>query len=283
MKSTLSVLFLAFALVMSCRTEERKGQAERIQSRKNDTIADSLKIHVIKEYYSNGKIKTEIEAKGNLRHGLTKNYNQEGKLLSQVSYINNEKEGMATNFYAETGKTNSTLFYKNGIKEGDESWYWESGNPCRVTPYVKGVINGIRKYYYEDGKLMAEAPYKNGYPGTGLKEYKNDGSLITDHPKLVITKEDHLAHANKVILDIQLSDPKLEVKFYSGSLTDGRYLNDKLFLLATQNGMTKIDFNLPPGGNINQKIVITAHCKKGSLDIPLVVSRTYHLNITNAN
>ncbi len=283
MKSTLSFLFLAVALVLSCRTQDRKGLAERIHDKKTDTIADSLKIRVIKEYHGNGKIKTEIEAKGNLRHGLTKNYNSEGQLLSQVNFANNVKEGMATNFYPETGKINSTLVYKNGIKEGDEIWHWESGNPCRVTPYVKGVINGIQKYYYENGKIMAEAPYKNGFPGTGLKEYKNDGSLVTDYPKLIITKEDHLARANKVILNIQLSDPNLKVKFYSGSLTDGKYLNDNLLLLATQYGMTKIDFNVPPGGTLNQRIVITAHCKKGSLNIPLVISRTYHLDITNIN
>ncbi len=282
MKSAFSILLLAFTLVISCGTQERKSLAERIQNKRTDTIADSLKIHLIKEYFSNGKIKSETEAKGNLRHGLMKSYNMEGQLLSQVSYINNVKEGMATNFYPKNGKINSTLVYKNGIKEGDEIWYWESGNPCRVTPYVKGLINGIQKYYYEDGKLMAEASYRNGYPGTGLKEYKNDGSLITDQPRLAITQENHLANANKVILNIQLSNPNLKVKFYSGSLTDGRYLNDKLFLLATQNGMTKIDFNVPPGGAINQKIVITAHCKKGSLDIPLVLSSTYNLNVKNS-
>ncbi|MBN1145546.1 MAG: toxin-antitoxin system YwqK family antitoxin [Bacteroidales bacterium] len=283
MKSTLIYLCLLFALVISCGTQDKKSLVEKIQGKKTDTVADSLKIRVLKEYYSNGKVKTETEAKGNLRHGLMKSYNREGLLLSQVNYVDNVKEGMATNFYPETGKINSTLNYKNGIKEGEEIWYWENGNPCRVTPYVKGVIEGIRKYYYEDGKLMAETPYKNGYPGTGLKEYKNDGTPITNQVKLVITQKDYLADANKVILNIELSDPNLKVDFYRGSLTDGKYLNDNLFQLAVQYGMTKIDFNVPPGGAINQKVVITAHFKKGSLAIPVVLSRTYNLSVVNNN
>jgi antitoxin component YwqK of YwqJK toxin-antitoxin module len=281
MKSTLSILCLLFAIVISCGTQDKKSLVEKMQGKKTDTVADSLKIRVLKEYYSNGKIKTETEAKGNLRHGLMKSYNREGQLLSQVNYVNNVREGMATNFYPETGKVNSTLMYKNGIKEGDETWCWESGIPCRVTPYVKGLINGVQKYYFEDGKIMAEVPFKKGFPGTGFKEFKNDGTPVTDFPKLIIKQENHLANANKIILNIEISDPNIQAKFYRGSLTDGKYLNDNLLQLATQYGMTKIDFNVPPGASINQKVTITAHCKKGNLAIPMVISRTYSLNVTN--
>jgi hypothetical protein len=283
MKSTLSILCLLIALVISCGTQDKKSLVEKIQHKKTDTVADSLKIRVLKEYYSNGKVKTETEAKGNLRHGLMKSYNREGQLLSQVNYVNNVREGMATNFYPITGKVNSTLIYKNGIKEGDEIWYYENvEQPFRVSPFVKGRIEGIQKYYFEDGKLMAEIPYKKGFPGKGLKEYKKDGTLITDYPKLIINQKDHLAQANKVILNVELSDPNTKVKFYRGSLTEGKYLNDDLFELATQYGTTQIDFNVPPGSTLNQKVTITASYKT-KYGIPQVLSRTYNLNVTNNN
>ena len=136
MKSILSILCLLFALVISCGTQDKRSLAEKIQGKKTDTVVDSLKIRVLKEYFSNGKVKTETEAKGNLRHGLTKSYDREGHLLSQVTYVNNVREGMATNFYPLTGKVNSTLIYKNGIKEGDEIWYYESGTTLQGVPLL---------------------------------------------------------------------------------------------------------------------------------------------------
>jgi antitoxin component YwqK of YwqJK toxin-antitoxin module len=279
MKSTFYISGLLFALIISCGTPDKQKVADR-KLKNQDTVIDSLKVRVIKEYYSNGKIKTETEARGNLRHGLMKSYNREGFLLSQVNYVNNTREGMATNFYPLSGKVNSTLVYKNGIKEGDEIWYYESGQPFRVTPYIKAKIQGIQKYYFEDGKIMAEVPYKDGFPGTGLKEYKSDGTLITTYPKLIITRKDYLADANKVILNIELSDSPAQVTFYRGSLTDGKYLNDDLLELATQYGTTKIDFNVPPGGSINQKVTISAKCKTKN-GVPLILTRTYSLNVIN--
>ena len=85
------------------------------------------------------------------------------------------------------------------------------------------------------------------FPGNGTQRIQKDGTLITDYPKLIINQKDHLAQANKVILNIELSDPNTKVKFYRGSLTEGKYLNDDLFELATQNGITQIDFNVTPG------------------------------------
>jgi antitoxin component YwqK of YwqJK toxin-antitoxin module len=235
---------------------------------------------VIKEYHSNGKIKTEISAVGELRQGLTRNYSFDGKLLSSVNYSNNLKEGIATNYYASSGKINSTLVYKHGVKEGDEIWYYESGKPYRVSPYTNGVINGVQKLYYQNGNLKAEVPYKNGFPGIGLKEYNKDGSLFTDYPKILIGKEDHLKDANKIVLVISLSNNMEDVKFYEGSLFEGRYLSKEILELATQKGNTQIDFNIAPGVRLNQKVVITASYRttRGNL---CIITRSYTLEAFN--
>lgn len=281
MKTLYSIILLAFALLLSCSTPGKQG-AKTTNDVKKDTIVDTSAVTILKEYFSNGKIKTETAAKGNLRHGLTKNYDRDGNLLSQVNYVNNTRQGMATNFYPVSGKVNSTLVYKNGIKVEDEIWYYESGQPYRVTPYVKGVANGIQKYYYEDGKIKAEVPIKNGDPGVGLKEYKNDGTLITGYPTLVLKQKDYIANANKVILQIELSDPYTEVKFYRGMLEEGKYVTDKLFQLATQNRIAQVDFNVPPGSTLNQKIVISANLKT-PMGNPLILSKTFTVSAMNNN
>jgi antitoxin component YwqK of YwqJK toxin-antitoxin module len=281
MKTLFSTVLIAFALLLSCNSPGKQG-AKTSKDAKNDTIVDTSAVTILKEYFSNGKIKTETAAKGDLRHGLTKNYDRTGKLLSQVNYVNNTREGMATNFYAASGKVNSTLVYKNGIKVDDEIWYYESGQPYRITPYKNGLANGIQKCYYEDGKIKAEVPFKNGNPGIGLKEYKKDGSLITDYPTLIIKQKDYLASANKVILNIELSDPYKEVKFYKGTLEEGKYITKKLFQLAAENSMAQVDFNVPPGSTVNQKVMIIANTKT-PMGNPLILSKTFNLNVTNNN
>jgi hypothetical protein len=268
MRIYLVITGLLLVLFFSC-----KRDAPKRSESKSDTV-------VIKEYFSNRMVKAEISSIGELRQGWTRNYDMEGRLLSEVYYINNVREGTARNYYAATGKLNSTLEYKNGIKQGNETWYYESGKPYRVSPFVNGFIEGTQKLYYEDGKLLAEVPYKGGYPGTGLKEYRKDGTLVQDYPRLEIRREDHLKDANKVILFIKLSDGSEAVKFYKGSLSEGKYLQKDLLSLATQEGSTRMDYNIRPGTAVNQQVTVIAQYKT-RFGNPLILSKTYNLQVVN--
>jgi len=236
--------------------------------------------NIVKEFYSNGVIKTEISVKDSLREGPTRNYDTQGRLVSEVNYVNNVKEGKVINYYVESGKVSTVFEYHNGIKQGDEFYYYENGQPFRVTPYVDGKMSGVQKFYYETGEIMAEVPYLDNWPGKGLKRYNKDGSLINDCPTIIIDKEDHLATANSVLLRLSLSNKSTSVTFYRGKLDQGIYLNDKLSVMATQNGVTQISFNLPKGARVDQNIDIVAHYKD-RLGIPCVISTTYRLKIFN--
>jgi antitoxin component YwqK of YwqJK toxin-antitoxin module len=268
MKNLFFIVGLLLLALCSC-----KKNADNIVNPDSDTT-------VIKEYFSDGTIKTEISAIGELRQGWTRNYDRTGRLLSEVYYVNNVREGVARNYYAKTGKLNSTITYKNGIKSGDEIWYYETGKKYRVSPFVDGKIEGIQKLYYESGQIMAEVPYKAGYPGVGLREYKSDGTLIKDYPQLVIRREDHLKDANKILLFISLSDEVSDLKFYKGLLAEGKFLHKNLLVLASHGGTSQIDYNIPPGALVSQKTVLTASFKtrRGN---PLVLSKTYSLQVTN--
>jgi len=264
------LLFAAMALAFACAKSPEAKKAEELPAG-----AD-----VVREYFSNGKVKTEITAINGLRQGPTRNYDRNGLLLSEVNYVDNLKEGMATNYYAKTGKINSTLVYKKGIKEGDENYYYENGQVYRVSPYVAGKIDGMQKLYYEDGKPMAEVPYKQGFVGKGTREFKPDGSVITDYPSIYVQKELHLKDANKVLLIISLTNNESQVKFYNGELLDGKYLHDNQLLLATQNGTTQIDFNIPPGATIRKTLHLVANYRS-PLQNPVILTKTYQLEATN--
>jgi len=236
--------------------------------------------NIIREYYGNGTIKTEISVTDSLRNGPTRNYDNEGRLLSEVTYVNNVKEGKVTNYYIPSGKVSSVFEYRAGIKQGDEIWYYENGREYRVTPYVDGKMNGVQKYYYETGELMAEVPYLNNWPGKGLKEYNKDGSIIGGYPTIMITKEDHLTTANSVLLKFYLSNKSSDVTFYRGKLNQGIYLHDDLPSMSTTGGMTQVSFNLPKGAKVDQNIDIVANYKT-KYGIPYIVTTTYKLEIYN--
>lgn len=247
----------------------------------NGTGKKSSDDNIVREYYGNGVIKTEISVKDSLREGPTKNYDTEGRLLSEVNYVNNVKEGKVINYYAESGKVSTVFEYHNGVKQGDELYYYENGQPFRVTPYVDGKINGIQKFYYETGELMAEVPYLNNWPGKGIKRYAKDGSPADECPSIVVTKEDHLATANSVLLKFSLSNNSTNVTFYRGKPEQGIYLSDEIPSMATQHGSTQISFNLPKGARVDQNIDVIAHYKD-RLGIPCVITTSYRLQIYNS-
>lgn len=236
---------------------------------------------IAREYHSNGKIKTESEAKGNLRQGLTRNYDHEGRLISEVTYVDNIRHGRAANYYAKSGKVHSTLHYVKGVKQGDEIWYYESGKTYRVSPFIDGRIDGLQRIYYESGQIMAEVPYKNGYPGKGLKEYNENGTLISEYPELIIVQKDYLMAANKVLLMIYLSAPANDIKFYRDKLIDGRFIHKGMLQMAAEEGTAQMDFNIPPGAMLRQNIEITA-CFRTKLGNPCVTTRSFSLNVMNS-
>jgi hypothetical protein len=270
MKINLFIIYALSVLAFSCH-----------KSVKEETTTKNG-VTVIKEYFSTGVVKTEISARGQLRHGPTRNYDMKGRLLSEVNYVDNIMEGTATNYYVKTGKINSTLEYKHGIKEGNETWYYESGKVYRLSPYINGKIEGIQKLYYESGQLMAEVPYKNGFAGKGLREFKSDGSLITEYPKLIIRREDHMKDANKILILVSLSSDAKQLKFYKGSLLEGVYLHKDLLQLASQGGSTRFDYNIPPGQQMSQKMVISVSFKT-PLGNTCVISRSYNVQAANTN
>jgi antitoxin component YwqK of YwqJK toxin-antitoxin module len=265
---------LAYLLIFTMSLFSGCGKTDKGQNNKTETDTG-----IAFEYHANGKIKTEISVVGQLRNGVTKNYDNQGRLLSEVNYTNNVREGMAKNYYAKSGKLNSTLEYKNGIKTGNEIWYYESGQAYRVSPFVNGKIAGIQKLYYQNGSIKAEVPYQEGYPGIGLKEYNKDGSLKTGYPKIIISKEDYLKTANKILLRISLSNNSSNVKFYKGKLKDG-FLHSKAILLVNQNGVAQVDYNIPSGTSIKESIVISCNYKTPSGN-PCVLSRTYSFEVNN--
>lgn len=253
----------------SCNFIKQKTGEEKSKTPSTDEI------RIVRRYFENGSIKSEISVKGNLRDGITKNYSKYGYLLSEVNYVNNKKDGPAVNYYS-SGKMHSKLMYKSGVKNGDSFWYYKSGKVFRINPFKNGKLNGIQKFYYENGRIMAEVPYKNGQPGIGLKEYTEKGKLLDSYPTIKFEEVNQIYLHQQFILKMYLSNKSTRVKFYLGDLTDSKYLNDDLQGITVNGGTGTQEYRVYPGTVKMKKVNIVAEYTT-NLGMPYITQKTYNL------
>jgi antitoxin component YwqK of YwqJK toxin-antitoxin module len=237
-------------------------------------------VRVVKEFYPDGRLKSETEAIGKLRHGVSKEYRQNGTLENMITYENNRKHGPALNYYSDGETVKTQIDYVDGYKQGEARWYYPDGKIYRITPYVKGKIHGTRRTYYESGTLQAEIPYQSGQPGMGLKEYYPDGNPKNPDARIVFSEQDRISMDNTFVLSIKISDGSRNVGFFEGKLTDGKYWNEQMSPIETANGVGVMEFFVSKGSFKMETLNIVARIKT-NLDNYLIIQREYHLALEN--
>jgi len=251
-------------ILIQCKTTPEKESA-----------GEGSDIRIAREYYEDGTLKAEIEARGNLRHGITKKYSESGILVSTINYENNLRNGKSTVFY-EDGSISTVFNYEDGFRHGDSEKYYKNGGIYRITPYSRGTLSGIQRTFWEDGTLQSEMPYKEGEVGSGLKEYTSSGEMKKMDATILVKEINEIALGNRLTLQLSLSDGSRNVKFFKGSLTDGKYWNAQLAPVETVDGQGRIEFYLPRGSFVMETIQIVAR-KKTRLDNNYILYREYHL------
>lgn len=205
-------------------------------------------------------------------------YNDKGRLTSYSTYKNGLKNGLAKKYF-DNGTVEFEILYTNGLKNGLTRWYYKSGGIYRETIYFDGQEDGIQKKYYEDGKLMAEVPYNNGLVISGLKEYTKSGKLKKIYPDLVIKSIDKLAFENKYILRCYLTNKPKGAKYFR-VIHHHNSDRDSFINLNSNDGVTDIEYFLPRGGYIMEKVIVRAEYKT-TLNNTYVVEKEYNLAIDN--
>jgi TonB family protein len=92
---------------------------------------------LVKSYYPNGKIQSEISYINKIREGAAKFYYENGNIRQEFSYINGKVEGLVKEYY-ENGKLKLTYNIENGKKEGRVSMFKEDGTFLTDVPYERG-------------------------------------------------------------------------------------------------------------------------------------------------
>ncbi|MBU1125940.1 MAG: toxin-antitoxin system YwqK family antitoxin [Candidatus Omnitrophica bacterium] len=146
---------------------------------------------IIKEYYLNDKIKTEISVKEGVLDGFTREYFESGIIAAERNYRNGKRDGPGRVFF-ENGNVQLESIYKDGkfisLKEFDDQGkaldgvvrqYYPGGVLGAETTYKNGMPDGISRTYYEDGALKTEWIYLHGKL-THEKTYNESGEVIDE-------------------------------------------------------------------------------------------------------
>ena len=144
---------------------------------------DGKKDGLIKEWYSNGNQKFEGVYAVGLLQGNCKQWYTDGKLESEVSYKNGKKDGLIKEWYSN-GNQKFEGVYAVGLLQGNcKQWYTDGKLESEVS-YKNGKKDGLIKEWYTDGKIKIEANYLDGKLHGVCKRVSNVGQVVEEREYL---------------------------------------------------------------------------------------------------
>lgn len=110
------------------------------------------------------------------KQGLWKNFFPNGKLKSEIAYVNSRPNG-AYKTYFENGQVEEEGSWENNRNTGGFKRYHENGQTAQEFIFNEaGKRDGKQVYYYENGQVMIDADVEAGKEKF-VKEFYEDGSL----------------------------------------------------------------------------------------------------------
>jgi len=161
----------------------------------NRRDANGLRQGLHKEFWPNGKTKSEGRYLNDKKHGYFKEYNEVGNLMNATKWDNGvlvenppelAKIETVTTYYPN-GRVKEVGNYKDGYPEGVFRQYSEEGKITGSEVYKDGVLigkgifdekgreQGHWKEYHDTGELKAEGDYLNGVKVGEWKFFYPDG------------------------------------------------------------------------------------------------------------
>ena len=93
---------------------------------------------------------------------VVREYYPNGRLMSEIHYRFGKEHGMMTYFNEHYGGKSLEVNMKNGKKNGKLTRYFFNGNLEAVAYYINDVIDGQELIYDMNGALILETNYKSG-------------------------------------------------------------------------------------------------------------------------
>ena len=118
---------------------------------------DSVK----KDYWENGKLKSELRYEGDKLNGESVWYTKQGKVMTRAFYRNDTLEGRYQRF-RQNGELEVECWYKNGLRDSIYRTYSVKGILASEDYYVADELNGESKKWYDNGQVFQEGLFVDG-------------------------------------------------------------------------------------------------------------------------
>lgn len=201
-------------------------------NRQTGTAADSLKEGEKAIYSEKGDLKYIIESKDGKTNGRVREYTPDGKLYMDAIFKDDHRNGKCIH-------------------------YFKNGKPFSVAYYINGAKDSIETKYNNQGQVLALVPYKNDKVQPGLKEFKKDGTELTDNTSLQVKVINHLRHGGKYYLQVSLTEPQNNVKFYAAPESDP----DSRELIKMTENVALLEVPVSASGFVIKDIFLDAEYK----------------------
>lgn len=126
--------------------------------------------------YEPDQVVEEGNYESSRKQGLWKNFFPNGKMKSEIAYVNSRPSGTYKTYF-ENGQVEEEGSWENNRNTGGFKRYHENGQTAQQFVFNEsGKRDGKQVYYYENGQVMIEADIAAGKEKF-VKEYYEDGSI----------------------------------------------------------------------------------------------------------
>jgi antitoxin component YwqK of YwqJK toxin-antitoxin module len=175
------------------------------------------------------------------KQGLWKNFFPNGKLKSEIAYVNSRPNGTYKTYF-ENGQVEEEGNWENTRNTGGFKRYHENGQTAQQFVFNEtGKRDGKQVYFYENGQVMIEADIEAGKEKF-VKEYYEDGSIKAEksfidgeldvantkvyEPKTPIKEDKDLANAPIKVVKADKND-EVNIGTFNGNGQHTMYNKDK--------------------------------------------------------
>ena len=156
---------------------------------------------LVKTYYPDYTIKSEINYVDSVRSGIAKFYYPNGKIKSEMNYVNGKVDGVVKEYY-ENGNLELIYSIEDGMRNGAESFFDEKGNYLKDISYKDGKLIPVETTEIDTTSKLASVLKDSGKADQKISEekitkLKNEAAQVTAPPDIKdkIENPDYLTSA----------------------------------------------------------------------------------------
>ena len=181
-KSFIIYTFIIFILTSFSIFAEREVDFEKLEYNEETELVyvegEKEAFTGIAKYYSKDESSIfEFPYKNGKKEGRGKEYYLNGKFKSDAFFIDGLLQGKSIGYY-ENGNLEYEENYKDGKLDGLIKDYYENGQLKSELNYKNGQLDGLARAYHENGQLHIEENYKDGKLEGESTNYDEKGNII---------------------------------------------------------------------------------------------------------